>query len=81
VDEGKVIWFWREGEIDPTTDEGYDKCISADGRAGVEWRGLRRRTLDGRRETLEMGKLDCGKARYAYIYIDKHHPDPKRRQT
>jgi len=27
VDEGKVIWSLREGEIDPATDEGYDKCI------------------------------------------------------
>ena len=26
-------------------------------------------------------KLDCGKARYGYIYIDKYHPDPARRQT
>lgn len=81
VDEGKVIWSLREGEIDPATDEGYDKCISAGGRAGAEWRELRRRTLDGRRETLEKGKLDCGKARYGYIYIDKHHPGPERRQT
>jgi DNA invertase Pin-like site-specific DNA recombinase len=81
VDEGKVIWSLREGEIDPATDEGYDKCISAGGRAGAEWRELRRRTRDGRRETLEKGKLDCGKARYGYVYIDKHHPDPERRQT
>ena len=33
VDEGKKIWSAREGEIDPATDEGYDKCISAGGRA------------------------------------------------
>jgi DNA invertase Pin-like site-specific DNA recombinase len=81
VDEGKIIWSLREGEIDPATDEGYDKCISAGGRAGAEWRELRRRTRDGRRETLEKGKLDCGKARYGYVYINKHHPDPERRQT
>ena len=81
VDQGKMMWSWREGEIDPATDEGYDKCISAGGRAGAEWRELRRRTRDGRRETLEKGKLDCGKARYGYVYIDKHHPDPERRQT
>jgi Recombinase/Resolvase, N terminal domain len=81
VDEGKVIWSFREGEIDPATDEGYDKCISAGGRAGAEWRDLRRRTLGGRREKLEAQKLDCGKPRYGYIYIDKYHTDPKRRQT
>ena len=37
--------------------------------------------MGGRREKLEAQKLDCGKARYGYIYIDKYHPDPARRQT
>jgi DNA invertase Pin-like site-specific DNA recombinase len=48
VDAGKVIWSAREGLVDPTTDEGYDKCISAGGRAGAEWRELRRRTREGK---------------------------------
>lgn len=32
-DEGKAIWSARKGFIDPDTDEGYDKCISAGARA------------------------------------------------
>src|SRR5262249_55781634 len=60
VDEGKAMWTIREGEIDPATDEGYDKCIQAGGRAGAEWRDLRTRTMAGRREKLEAQKLDCG---------------------
>ena len=55
--------------------------LGAGGRAGAEWRDLRTRTMGGRREKLEAQKLDCGKARYGYIYVDKYHPDPKRRQT
>jgi hypothetical protein len=47
-DQRKKIWSAREGEVDPLTDEGYDKCISAGGRAGAEWRELRRRTMQGK---------------------------------
>src|SRR6516225_2437426 len=71
VDEGKMIWSLREGEIDPASDEGYDKCIQAGGRAGAEWRDLRRRTMDGRREARESGHLDHGCAAYGYIVINK----------
>jgi hypothetical protein len=39
------------------------KCISAGGRADAEWRELRRRTRDGRRETLEDRRLDHSKAK------------------
>jgi DNA invertase Pin-like site-specific DNA recombinase len=55
VDEAKTIWSVREGFIDPSTDEGYDKCISAGGRAGAEWRELRRRTLDGKEALRAVG--------------------------
>jgi hypothetical protein len=56
VDEGKAIWSAREGFIDPSTDEGYDKCISAGGRAGAEWRELRRRTLGGKEALRREGR-------------------------
>ena len=71
VDQRKRIWSMREGLIDPATDEGYDKCISAGGRAGAEWRELIRRTHDGRIEHLRAGKLDHGAAPFGYIYIPK----------
>ena len=71
VDQRKRIWSMREGLIDPATDEGYDKCISAGGRAGAEWRELIRRTHDGRIEHLRAGKLDHGSTPYGYRYIPK----------
>lgn len=71
VDEHKKIWSIREGLIDPSTDEGYDKCISAGGRAGAEWRELIRRTHDGRIEHLRAGKLDHGNAPDGFVYIPK----------
>jgi DNA invertase Pin-like site-specific DNA recombinase len=77
-DEHKKIWSAREGEVDPSTDEGYDKCISAGGRAGAEWRELRRRTADGRQERLKEGKLDHGSACYGYVYIDKRQQNGAR---
>jgi DNA invertase Pin-like site-specific DNA recombinase len=62
VDEGKVIWSLREGFIDPSTDEGYDKCISAGGRAGAEWRELRRRTMGGKERLRQEGRNVNGDA-------------------
>jgi DNA invertase Pin-like site-specific DNA recombinase len=52
----KAIWSAREGFVDPSTDEGYDKCISAGGRAGAEWRELRRRTMDGKEALRREGR-------------------------
>jgi len=78
----KLIWSEREGELDPHSDSGFEQCMNLATRAGAEWRELHRRTKGGRRETLELKKkLDCGKARYGYIYLDKYHPDPELRQT
>jgi DNA invertase Pin-like site-specific DNA recombinase len=56
VDEGKAIWSAREGFVDPATDEGYDKCMSAGTRAGAEWRELRRRTLGGKEALRREGR-------------------------
>jgi DNA invertase Pin-like site-specific DNA recombinase len=61
-DEGKAIWSTREGFIDPASDEGYDKCISAGGRAGAELRELRRRTLGGKETLRREGKHVQGPA-------------------
>jgi DNA invertase Pin-like site-specific DNA recombinase len=71
VDEGKCIWSAREGLIDPSTDEGYDKCLSAGGRAGAEWRELRRRTCDGKRETAEAGFLPHGNPKFGWDIVGR----------
>lgn len=75
VKQGKKIWSAREGEINPADDRGFDLCISAGGRAGAEWRELRRRTHDGRIENcLKLGKLDHGAAPDGYTYIPRYQP-------
>jgi DNA invertase Pin-like site-specific DNA recombinase len=49
-DARKLIWSVREGEVDPSTDEGFDTCMTAAIKSGAEWRELRRRTMDGKEE-------------------------------
>jgi DNA invertase Pin-like site-specific DNA recombinase len=71
VKQGQKIWSTRDGEIDPGSDEGFDKCISGGGRSGAEWRELKRRTTGGRIETLQDGALDCGCPPYGYVYVPK----------
>lgn len=71
VDENKRIWSTREGEIDPSTDEGYDKCLAAGGRAGAEWRELRRRTNDGKRETAQKGFLPHGNPKFGWDIVGR----------
>lgn len=79
VEHGKVIYSVREGFIDPGTDEGYDKCMMACGRAGAEWREIRRRCVDGRRAALSKGFLVGSKVPYGYTYVPKTPTDPGRR--
>ena len=74
-DQHKVIYSQREGLIDPSTDEGFLKCIQAGGQAGSEWRILKSRTLDGRIEHLRNGGLDDGNAADGFIYIPKWQPN------
>ena len=50
ADARKLIWSVREGEVDPSTDEGFDICMTAALKSGSEWRELRRRTMDGKEE-------------------------------
>ena len=57
ADTNKAIWSQREGHIDPSTDEGYEKCMAAGGRAGAEWRILKQRTADGKMEKAMEGFL------------------------
>lgn len=71
VASGKQIHTVREGLIDPRTDEGFDKILSAGGSSGREWRTLIRRTHDGRIEHLRSGKLDHGSAPFGFIYVPK----------
>jgi DNA invertase Pin-like site-specific DNA recombinase len=48
VESQRVIWSSREGLVDPATDNGFDICVSAGGRAGSELREIARRCRDGK---------------------------------
>ena len=71
VDAKKSIWSLREGFIDPTTEEGREKCLAAGGRAGAEWLILKQRTNDGKLEKAKEGFLPHGNARYGYDVIGR----------
>jgi DNA invertase Pin-like site-specific DNA recombinase len=73
VDASKAIWSHREGHIDPSTDEGYEKCMAAGGRAGAEWRILKQRTIDGKMEKAMDGFLPHGNPRYGYDIVGRKH--------
>ena len=72
-----MIYSQREGLIDPKTDEGYDKCIQAGGRAGAEWRTLRQRSMDGKAEKLEQGRIVNPAVVYSYKCVPKHVRDER----
>lgn len=78
VDQQKLIWSVREGEIDPRSDEGYEKCVSAAGRAGSELREMRRRSVGGKLIKLERGIPVNGTACFGYTYINKHQANGQR---
>jgi DNA invertase Pin-like site-specific DNA recombinase len=73
----KKMWTVQEGEVDPATNEGADKCTSAFGHAGAEWRRIRQNTMDGRREALAIGRPINTTPVYGHIYIDRHHGGPR----
>lgn len=60
VDTGKVIWSAKEGFVDPSTDEGFDLCVYAGGKAGAEWRELIRRSRDGKMDNAKTGGINTG---------------------
>jgi DNA invertase Pin-like site-specific DNA recombinase len=88
-DAGKLIWSMREGEVDPSTDEGFDTCMTAALKSGAEWRELRRRTMDGKEEKRREKKHPGGahtiprgiaydKATGAWSYREPHCSDVAR---
>lgn len=58
----KTIWTVRDGELQMWTDEGWERFMNALTRAGSEWREIRRRTLDGKREKRKLGRNVNGRA-------------------
>ena len=65
----KRIWSAREGLIEPWTDEGFDKCMTAAARSGSERREIRRRTMNGKLKTLRRRQAMCGLCPpYGYRY-------------
>jgi DNA invertase Pin-like site-specific DNA recombinase len=59
---GKVIFSAKEGVIDPASDMGFLVSLFSGAMAGQEWRTLRQRTLDGKREMRKLGRNVNGKA-------------------
>jgi DNA invertase Pin-like site-specific DNA recombinase len=47
-DTGKLIFSAKEGALDPTTDAGFIMSLMSGAQGGLEWRELRRRTMQGK---------------------------------
>jgi DNA invertase Pin-like site-specific DNA recombinase len=58
----KLIFSCKEGIIDPSTDIGFQICLMSGAMSGMEWRTLRQRTLDGKREKRKLGRNVTGSA-------------------
>ena len=71
VEHHKLIWSTREGEVNPEDDNGYDKCMAAGTRAGAEWREIRRRSNDQRRELAEAGIMPHGNVKFGWDIIGR----------
>jgi DNA invertase Pin-like site-specific DNA recombinase len=56
----KLIFSAKEGVIDPSTDIGFQICLMSGAMAGMEWRTLRQRTLDGKRDKRKLGRNVTG---------------------
>jgi site-specific DNA recombinase len=53
---GNLIFSAKEGVVDPATDIGFLISLMSGAFAGQEWRTLRQRTLDGKREKRKLGR-------------------------
>jgi hypothetical protein len=62
ADARKLIWSKVEGEVDPSTPEGFSICMTAALKSGTEWRTLRDRTMDGKEELRAEGRHVNGDA-------------------
>ena len=71
VDAKKCIWTAREGYIDPSTEQGYDICMSAGTRAGAEWRRIRQSSMDQRRDLAELGIIPHGTPKFGWDAIGR----------
>jgi DNA invertase Pin-like site-specific DNA recombinase len=58
-DHGKLIYSAKEGRLDPSTDAGFIMSLMSGAQAGMEWRELRRRTMQGKEEKRKAG-IDPG---------------------
>jgi DNA invertase Pin-like site-specific DNA recombinase len=71
VDHKKMIWSVVEGDVEPWTDAGFTTCMGAALTSGKEWRELRRRTVDGKRELAEAGILPHSNAWFGVDIIGR----------
>jgi DNA invertase Pin-like site-specific DNA recombinase len=61
-DAGKLIFSAKEGVLDPASDMGFLMSLMSGAVAGQEWRTLRQRTQDGKREKRLLGRNVNGSA-------------------
>jgi DNA invertase Pin-like site-specific DNA recombinase len=52
----KLIFSAKEGVLDPATDAGFLMSLMSGAQAGMEWRELRRRTMQGKEELRRQGR-------------------------
>ena len=71
LDNKKLIYSRKEGLIDISTDEGWEKCMAAGGRAGSELRQIRQRSMDGRRALAEVGIMPHSVAKFGWDIIGR----------
>jgi DNA invertase Pin-like site-specific DNA recombinase len=82
----KLIFSAKEGVLDPASDAGFMMSLMSGAQAGMEWRELRRRTMQGKEEKRREGRhvqgpralprgVDYDKTTGKWSYID---PDASR---
>lgn len=58
----KVIFSSKEGILDPSTDAGFMMSLMGGAQAGMEWREMRRRTMQGKEEKRLKGRHVNGRS-------------------
>jgi DNA invertase Pin-like site-specific DNA recombinase len=59
-DHNKLIYSAKEGLLDPSSDAGFIMSLMSGAQAGMEWRELRRRTMQGKEEARKGGRDAAG---------------------
>ena len=77
MDIGKPIFTTREGEIDPTSDSGWELLMNLSTRAGAELRELRRRCVSGKMKNAKRGFRNSGSHPFGYRHSREERTDQR----